>query len=177
MEKNKFFRTAGWCGLASAIFFILAFVSFPLGLGMVGGVFEILSFLAALVVFYGLYRAHRQQSGFLSLTGFVLAVAAILTAIGVLVTNLPALGNVWYLLLACPFLIFGYLAFGSPNMPRGLAVVELLAGVLFLVAGVAGFAVGPDLADSLSLFAELLMLVWLFWTWRVFWSAKFSAGK
>lgn len=176
MSNSKFFRTAGWCGLAGAIFFIVAFVTFPLGLGMFGGIFEILSFLATLVVFYGLYLAHRAQAGGLSLAGLVLAVAAILVAIVVLVTNMPALANLWYLLLSLPFLIFGYLAYRSNKMPRGLAIVELLAGAIFLVAGVGGYIAGPGFADSLSLFAELLMLAWLFWTWRVFWSKKFAAA-
>jgi len=176
MSNNKLFRNAGWCALAGAIFFIAAFVSFPLGLGMLGGIFEILSFLAVVVVFYGLYLTHGNEAKGLSLAGLVLAVAAIIVAIVVLVTNLPALANLWYLLLALPFLIFGYLAYRNDRMPRGLAIVELLAGVLFLVAGLGGFISGPDFADSLSLFAELLMLVWLFWLWRVFLSKKFSAA-
>jgi hypothetical protein len=176
MTNYKFFRTAGWCALAGATFFITAFVSFPLGLGMLGGLFEILSFLAVVFVFYGLYLAHSHEAKGLSLFGLVLAVAAILTAIIVLVTNLPALANLWYLLLALPFLIFGVLAFRNDRMPRGLAIVELLAGALFLVAGVGGFFSSPDFADSVSLFAELLMLIWLFWLWRVFWSKKFAAA-
>jgi hypothetical protein len=175
MTNNKFFRTVGWFALAGAIFFLAAFLSFPLGLGMLGGLFEILSFLAIGVVFYSLYLAHSHEAKGLSLAGLVLAVAAILVAIVVLVTNLPALANLWYLLLGLPFVIFGVLAYRNDRMPRGLAIVELLAGALFLVAGVGGFFSGPDFADSVSLFAELLMLVWLFWTWRVFWSKKFSA--
>lgn len=176
MSNSKFFRTVGWCGLAGAIFFIVAFVSFPLGIGMLGGVFEILSFLATLVVFYGMYLVFRNQAVGLSLVGFLLAVAGILVAIVVLVTNLPALGDLWYLLLSFPFLIFGFLAYGNKKLPRGLAVVGLLSGALFLVAGVGGFLSGPDFADSVSLFAELLMLVWLFWAWRAFWSKKFAVA-
>lgn len=174
MTNNKFFRIAGRCALAGAILFIAAIVSFPLGLGMLGGIFEILSFLAVVVVFYGLYLFHSNEAKGLSLAGISLAVSAIIFAIVVLIANLPALANIWYLLLALPFLIFGFLAYRNDRMPRGLAIVELLAGALFLVAGVGGFFAGPDFADSVSLFAELLMLVWLFWLWRVFSSKKIT---
>ena len=66
MTDNKFFRVAGWVTLVSALLMLAAFVSFPLGAGMVGGVLEILGLLGLIFVFYALNVAHRSQAKGLS---------------------------------------------------------------------------------------------------------------
>jgi len=177
MTDNKFFRVAGWVTLVSALLMLAAFVSFPLGAGMVGGVLEILGLLGLIFVFYALNVTHRSQAKGLSLAGFILGVAAIAVDVYAMVNNGPPfLSNLWYFLFSLPFLIFGYLAFKGTKMPRGLAVVALVAGVFFLIAGVGGFLTGPDFADNISLIAILAMFVWQFWLWRIFLSKKFATA-
>jgi hypothetical protein len=177
MTNNKLFRTAGWCALASALLMLAAFISFPLGAGMIGGVLEILGLLVLIFVFYALYVAHRSEAKGLSLAGFILVVAAIVVDVYSMINNGPPfLYNLWYLLLSLPFLIFGFLAYKSTRMPRGLAVLALVAGIFFFIAGVCGFIVGTDFADNVSLIAILAMFVWQFWLWRVFLSKKFASA-
>jgi len=177
MTNNKFFRNAGWCALVSALLMLAAFISFPLGAGMIGGVLEILGLLVFIFVFYALFVTHRADSAGLSLAGLIFAVAAIAIDIFVMINNGPSfLYNLWYLLLSLPFLVFGYLALRGTRLPRGLAALSLLAGVIFLISGISGFLVSADLADSISLFAILAMFVWQFWLWRVFWSKGFAAA-
>jgi hypothetical protein len=175
MTGNKLFKTAGWCALAGGLLMLAAFISFPLGAGMFGGILEILGLLVLIFVFYALYVIHRVQSAGLSLAGLILGIAAIVVDVYSMINNGPVfLYNLWYTLLAAPFLIFGYLAYQNARMPRGLAVVALVAGVLFLVSGIGGFVAGTDFADNVSLIPFLLMFVWIFWLWRVFWSKSFA---
>jgi uncharacterized membrane protein YwaF len=155
---------------------VAAMVSFFIA-GLVGGILEIISLLLLIFVFYALYIAHRTESKGLSLAGLILLIAAI----GVDIVSMANYGNItlsnlWYLLLSLPFLIFGFLAFRSQRMPRGLAVVALLAGVTFFIAGVVGLLGSPDMADNISLLSILLMLVWLVWLWRVFLSEKMTTS-
>jgi hypothetical protein len=85
------------------------------------------------------------------------------------------LSGLWYLLFSLPFLIFGFLAFRSARMPRGLAVLALLAGVIGFIAGVAGWLVSLDMADNLNTLSIPFMLAWEVWLWRVLVSKKFAA--
>jgi hypothetical protein len=177
MTENKLFRLTGWCALFGVLFMLAAMVSFPLGAGTLGGILEILFLLLLIIVFYGLYVAHRSESAGLALAGLLL----LILAIGVDIVSMQnygnaLLGNLWYTLLSLPFLIYGFLAYRSARMPRGLAVVALLAGIFFFISGVGGFLVNPDFADNVSLISFLLMLVWLVWLWRVFLSKKFAAA-
>jgi hypothetical protein len=178
MPSNRFFRIAGWCALASALLLVAAAVSFPLGAGTVGGVLEIVFLLTLVFVFYALYVTHRSESRWLSLAGMIL----VFPAIGMDVASMTnygntLLGSLWYLLLSLPFLVFGFLAFGSAKMPRGLAVVALVIGVAYVVSGAAGLLGSQNLADSVSLIPMVLTLVWLVWLCRVFLSGRLDSER
>ena len=170
MSNEKLFRIAGWCalGCVAAMVAALILLMFVPSFGII---LEILFLLMLIVVFYALYVTHRSESSNLSLAGLVLAGLAILAdLISLLSDGTAFLVSLWYLMLALSLLIFGYLAWSSSKMPRGLAIAALVAGGFFLLAGFAGFLGSAAFAGTVSLIAILAMLVWLIWLWRVFWS-------
>ncbi len=178
MSNNKFFRIAGWCALAGALTMVGAVISFMLSggnpaAGMLGGILEYISLLLLIFVFFALYTDLRSESNVLSLVGLILFVVAIVVDV---VANLSSgnttLSNLWYLVLSLPFLIYGYLCLRSQRISRGFAIIGLLTGITYLVAGVGGFLGKQNIADGISSISALLMLVWELWLWRVFWSKK-----
>lgn len=172
MSNNKLLRIAGWCAIGGAVFIVAAFI-FSLIAPSIGLIFEILFILMLLVVFYALFVSHRSESKNLSLVGLVLAVVAVLVdLLSLVIPENASFINFWYIFIALAFLVFGYLAYRSSKMPRGLAVVAIIAGVFFLIGGLAGFTGSTTFAGTISLIATLIMAVWLFWLWRVFWSKK-----
>jgi hypothetical protein len=174
--NSRLSRLAGWAALLSGIFMLLAVVSFPLGAGMLGGALEVIFLLLTILVFYALYLAYRPESAGLSLAGFVLLVLAIVADLISMVNYGNALlSNVWYSLFCLPFLIFGVLAYRDSRMPRGLAVVSVLTGAAYLIVAVAGWLGQQPVIDTVELLAILLVLAWLFWIWRVFWSGRMVA--
>lgn len=175
MNNNNFFRITGWCAFAAALAMLGAVISFMLA-PILGGILEYLFLLLLIVVFYGLYVTHRSESKGLSLTGLLLLLIAIVVD-GISMSNYgnPTLSNLWYLAFSLPFLIFGFLGLRSPRLPRGLTVLALLTGGIYLVSGVGGFLAGPAFADNVSSVAILSVLAWLVWLWRVFLSAKFAS--
>jgi hypothetical protein len=182
MNNSKLFRTAGWCALASAICLPLAMVSFLLSgsapsAGMLGMVFEILSLLLLVYVFYALSVAHWPESSWLGIAGTIIMVVAIVVDLISQQVKSNFLFGLWYLLYSLPYLIFGYLGLRSTRMPRIPAVLALLGGVISFVGGVLYFLGNPGLADSIQSFSILFMLVWAVWVWRVLWSRKFAAAS
>ena len=177
MSNTKLFRIAGWCALVAALSMLAAVVFFMIA-PTVGGILEILFLLLLIVIFYALYVAHRSESKGLSLAGLILLIAAILVDV-VSMQNYGniTLGNLWYLLFSLPFLIFGFLAFRSSRMPRGLAVLALLAGVTYFIAAVGGFLGSQAIAENVSSISILFVLAWLVWLWRVFLSKKMAAAS
>ena len=135
-----------------------------------------LFFLLLIGVFYALYIAHRPESKGLSLAGLILVFPAIGMAIAANLGGSTFLVSLWYLFFFLLFLIFGFLAFRSAKMPRGLAVVALLTGITYLISGVAGFLGNQVIAENVSTFASIFMLVWLVWLWRAFLSKKLATA-
>ena len=177
MSNNKFFRSAGWSAFAGAVLLIVTLVSQYIA-PIVGEILLTIYFLILIVIFYTLYVAHRTESKGLSLAGLILVFPAIGMAITTTLNEDNIILSTWfYLLISLPFLIFGFLAFRSTRMPRGLAVVTLLTGVTFLISGVGGLLGSQVIVGSVSTLSTLLMLVWLVWLWRVFLSLKFTTGS
>jgi hypothetical protein len=175
MNTNQLFRIAGWCALAGAVSTLAAMLSFMVGFGL-GVPLEILSLLLMVLVFYALHVAHRSKSKRLSLAGLVLLIVALGVNVAAMLNyGNTILSNLWYLVLALPFLIFGYLGLRSARIPGGLAVLALLAGANFLISGCVGLLGNPEAADSISSFGFLLVMGWEVWLWRVFLSKKFVA--
>jgi hypothetical protein len=173
---TKLFRIASWCALVTALLMLLIPVvqSGPSAIGMI---LNIVILLGITFVFYVLYIAHRVESAGLSLVGLILWLfSLVLTLVGFLTTLSNSLSSVGSLLWALPFLIFGYLAWRSARMPRLLAVLALLIGVLYLLLGVAGFMGSAGFTNVGNLVGDILMLGWLVWLWRLFLSKKFAAA-
>lgn len=182
MTNNKLFRTAGWCSLAAAICIPFALVSFILSgsapsAGMVGMVFEILSLLLLVYVFYALSIAHRPESKWLGFAGMILLVVAIVIDIVSQQVNNTFLFGLWYLLYSLPFLIFGFLGLRSARMPHVLAVLVLLAGVITFIAGIVGLLGNSGLADGIQPLSIPFYLAWAVWLWRVLVSKKFAIAS
>jgi hypothetical protein len=176
MKNNQLFQIAGWCALAAALL-MLAIHVLPSGTSnMIGLIITIGTMLGLTVVFYALYYFHRVESAQLSLTGLVLWILAfvlnLFSLIGVLNTFLGYLASFFWLL---PFLIFGYLAYQTAKIPRGLAVVALLCGISLLIATAAGIMGSDGVVNAVSLIADIFMLVWAVWLGFVFMSKKFTA--
>jgi hypothetical protein len=139
-------------------------------------ILEIVSLLVFTFVFFALYLTHRAESAGLSLAGLILW----LPAFGV---NLAAifnfgntfLSNLGTLFISLPFLIFGFLAYRSTRIPRGLAVVTLLTGVFYLITGAAELIGIVVLAEYGGLVSAVFMLAWAVWLCIVFTSKKFAA--
>lgn len=177
MSNNKFFRSAGWWAFASAVLMIASIVALYVAYN-VGEILLTIFFLLLIVIFYALYIAHRSESNGLSLAGLILAFPAIGMAIAANLNGDNIIISYWgYLIVSLPFLIFGFLAFRSTRMSRGLAVVTLLTGVTYLISGVSGLLGSQAIAGSVSTLSTLLTLVWLVWLWRVFLSIKFTTAS
>jgi hypothetical protein len=180
MTNNNLFRTSGWCALASVILIPVAMVCFifsgtaPIA-GMVGMIFEILSMLLLVFVFYALSVVHRPESKWLGFAGLILFIASIVVDLVSQQHQSTFLFGLFYLLFSMPYLIFGFLAWRSARMPRGLAVLALLAGGITFVAGVVGLLGNAEMADSLQSFSILFMLAWGVWLGVIFLSKKFAA--
>jgi hypothetical protein len=182
MVNDRLFRTAGWCALSSAIFLILALVSFMAAgaapsAGMVGMIFEILSLVLVVYVFYALSVAHRPESKWLGLAGTIIMVVAIVVDLVSQQFNNNLLFGLWYLLFSLPFLIFGYLGLRSARIPHALAVLALLGGGITFIAGFIDFLGNPGLADSIQSISILFTLAWEVWLWRLLVSKKFTAAS
>jgi hypothetical protein len=176
MTNNNLFRTAGWSALAGAIIMVVAMVSFMLA-PMLGGILEFLFLLLLIYIFCALYVVHRSESKGLSLAGLVLLVAAVVAdVISMQNYGNTFLSNLWYLLFSFPFLIFGFLAWRSDRMPRGLAVLALLAGATYFISAVGGLLGSQAIAEGVSTLSILFVLVWLVWLWQVFLSKKFAVA-
>ena len=178
MSNNNLFRIAGWCALVTGLL-MLAFHVLPAGMpGMVGLAFTILVLLGLTIVFYALYVAFRSESATLSLAGLILWLLVFVLNLISVGTNSgnTFLSNLGSVLWALPFLFFGYLAYRSGRLPRGLAVLALLAGAVALVLGIVGFLGNAAIVDSGSLVLDILMLVWIVWLGIVFLSKKFAAA-
>jgi hypothetical protein len=176
MKNKQLFRTAGWCALVLALL-MLAIHVVPSGTASIVGLILTIGIMLGLtVVFYTLYVAHRAESAGQSLAGLILWLLSLgLNLIGVFVTTVSnSLSAVGSLLWALPFLIFGLLAYRSTRMPRGLAVLALVTGVVYLLLGVAGFMGSAGVINGGNLVSDILMLGWLVWLGVVFLSKKFA---
>lgn len=140
------------------------------------GIAQILAVIGVLVltpVFYALYLVHRSESAALSLAGFILWIpAGILDIASLLSPANTLLYAIDSIVFSLPFFIFGFLEYRSTEMSRGLALVALLSGVFYLVAGVASFS-GSETVGMIGGFVGLIfMLVWFAWLARIFLSKK-----
>ena len=178
MSNNNLFRFAGWCALLTVLLTVVTlgiFMASPTS--SLAAILTMAGVVVLTPVFYALYVIHRSESAGLSLAGLLLWIAAAVLQIASLAnpTN-SALYAVAGMAFALPILIFGFLAYRSTRIPRGLAVVALLTGVVWVIAGAISFNGQTTLAQVTSLAATVVWLVWLVWLWRVFSSGKLATA-
>lgn len=171
MANNQLFRFAGWCAALAVVLSVLAFVPFAAATSGSTLVISTLTLLVLTVVFYALYVVHRAESAGLSLAGLVLWVlAGAVNFFSLLSQNDESLYKAANLLFALPLLVFGLLAYRSSKMPRGVALLALVGGVAWAIAGFIPFGM------ALSYLTTVIWLAWLVWLWRVFSSRKLASA-
>lgn len=174
MSNNNLFRIAGWCAILAALLMGSFFV--VLSIAPTSGIGEILAILGVLVltpVFYTLYVVHRAESTALSLAGFILWIPAGILDIASLFNPADTLlYAVDSLLFALPFLIFGFLAYRSARMSRGLALMALLSGIAWAIVGVTSFNGSTEIGMVAGLGGFVFMLAWFVGLWRVLLSQR-----
>jgi hypothetical protein len=173
MKDNKLFRLAGWAALVIAVLMVAVnFVQSP----VIGTVVQIIATLVLLFIYYALYVAYRSQSAGLSMTGLVLYILAFVVGLASLAApSLVFLGGLIYVGYALPLLVFGILAFQSARMPRALAILTLLDGALWLIAGVSALVAKQD-HNLLGEIAYILMVIWLVWLGWAFLKGKLASA-
>jgi hypothetical protein len=178
MKNNQLFRIAGWCILVVALLMVVIHVVPSGAPSIIMLILSIAILLGLIFFFYMLYVVHRPESARLSLAGLVLGIIAVGLNLISLVSKLSAfLMNIGLLLWPLPFLVFGFLAWRSKRMPRGLALVGLLTGITFLIDGVAGLMGSDAVVNVVSLVGDIFALVWLVWLGIVFLSKKFTSAS
>ncbi len=169
MSAKSLFRVGGWCALLSILLVVPGIVASEVAPN--SGIFEtvcIVDELLMVSVFYALFVLHRSESAGLSLAGLVLWIPGFIVGVASRLNPGSAyLDAANSLASALPFLIFGYLAYRSPKMPRGLAWMALLSGAFRWVAASAEFA-GSGAMDALAGLGVLVFgSVWCVWLWRL----------
>ena len=177
MSNSNLFRIAGYASILTIVLWLGGFGIGAVNPALIGPVLAIAS-IVFLVVVYALYVLHRAES-----SGLALA-AALLTAVGLILSilagdpNTP--NNIVYAISAVVFgigvMLFGWLAFNSAQMPRGLAIAALLGGALSLIAGFfyLGGAGMLDLANLLNFGSIIPFFVWMIWLGRLFLAGKLA---
>jgi len=176
MSNSNLFRIAGYIAILTPLLWVGAF-----GLGAVNPALTGLLLAVASIIFlvpvYALYIVHRAESSGLALG------AVILTVVGLIVSpfagdpTVPANATLYggsSIVFGIGVFLFGWLAYKSAKMPRGLAIAALIAGVLSLVAGIAylGGTGLADLANLLNFGLIIPFFVWMIWLGRLFLSGK-----
>ncbi len=180
MLSNNLFRFAGYAAILSAVLTVVA-----IGVGitsdmnnMLGLVCSIASSILFVPVVYALYLVHRAQS-----PGLALA-AAILTIVGDIASiffdpaapaNAP-LSGIITVILGIGVLLFGWLAFGNNQMPRGIPIVVWLAGGLVVLSGILFLIGSVELGGLVSFASVIPFIVWAVWLGTYFLSQKFATA-
>ncbi len=180
MSNNNLFRIAGYVAILSPILWVVAFGAGAVNPALAGPLFAV-ALIIFLVPVYALYVVHRAESSGLALG------AALVTAVGLIVSvlagdpNNPANSTTYGIsavVLGVGIVLFGWLAYNSAKMPRGLAIAVLISGVLSLACGIA-YLGGPgllDLANLLNFGSIIPFFVWMIWLGRLFLSGKLATA-
>ncbi|SRR5258707_15515046 len=189
MTHAKLSGYAGWSALVSAIASILGLVTlivfFSLGepWGTINDISSVVQALSILPVLLVLYRLQRDEAPFISLAVFGIGVFGMLIAIvfqSLLIIRVitfaqtAVVSPVAFGLLGIPLLWYGYRAYASGTLPRGLALLSMLAGAGF-VALIIGVILGGQehpLTAIGGLIAGVCYPVWAVWLGRILLSGR-----
>jgi hypothetical protein len=180
MSNSNLFRIAGYGAILSPVLWIVA-----LGVGALNPALTSPLLVVASIIFlpavYALFVVHRAESFGLALS------AALLTAIGLIVgtfagdpsvpANAPLYGGS-SIIMGAGIVLFGWLAYKSTKMPRGLAIAALITGVLTLLGGITYLAgIGTTALGNLLNYGLIIpYIVWMIWLGRHFLSGKLATA-
>ncbi len=180
MSNSNLFRIAGYCAILTPVLYIVA-----LGVGALNPALTspllVVATIMLLPVVYALFVVHRAESSGLALG------AALLTAVGFIVgifagdpsvpANAPLYGGS-SIISGAGIVLFGWLAYKSTKMPRGLAIAALITGVLSLLVGIT-FVAGlgaTNLGNLLNFGLIIPYFVWVIWLGLHFLSGKIATA-
>ncbi len=170
MSNNNLFRYSGFAAIASAVLYVVSLVMTIATGGApsaVGFVLIIVSSLLFLLVIGALYRVHRSEAAGMSLTALILAAVGTIGGLFLDPSKITPLFGLVALLFAIGMLLFGWLAYRSPKMPRGMGIVVIVTGALGLVLTAAAFAGSSgDVVGLINLILIVPYVVWLIWLGR-----------
>jgi hypothetical protein len=178
MSNNNLYRIAGYAAILTTVLWLGGFGIGAVNPALVAPLLAVAS-IVFLVVVYALYVVHRSESSGLALG------AALFTVVGLTVSllagdpSVPA-NAMMYGISAVVFgvgiILFGWLAYKSSKMPRGLAIAALIGGALSLIAGFfyLGGAGLLDLANTLNFGSIVPFFVWMIWLGRLFLTGKLT---
>ncbi len=170
MSNNSLFRYSGFAAIASAVLYILVLATAIAAGGApsaVGFILTIVSTLLYLLAMFALYITHRSEAPGISLIAVLASAAGSVGGLFLDPTKITALFGLLALVFGIGLLLFGWLAYRSPKMPRGMGVVVIVTGVLSLILAVVAFAGGSaEIFGLLNLVLTVPYVVWLIWLGR-----------
>jgi hypothetical protein len=168
MNTQSVIRFGGMAALVSATLYVVS-IGLWMGAGessappLAAAAYAVSS-LIFLATLYALYVLHRRESAALSLAALLLLGVSMVASTFVDPTDLS---NPIVLALTVCYglgaLLLGWLAYRSPQLPQGVAILALIMGVLSL-AMLAPMTMGAaELVGIINLIVGLLYVVWLVW--------------
>lgn len=165
-SNRNLFRYGGIAAIASAALYVLVLATAITAGGApstVGAMLTIVSTLLFLLAIFALYVAHRSESPGLSLIAMLAAAAGTVGGLFLDPTKITPLVGLLALVYGIGLLLFGWLAYRSPNMPRVMGVV-IVAGVLSLILAAVAFVGGStEIFGLLNLVLTVPYVAWLIW--------------
>lgn len=170
MSNNNLFRYSGIAAISSAVIYVLTLaVGIATGdaSSTVGVILTIVSILLFLLVTYALYVVHRRESAGISLIALILAGGGTIGGLFLDPTKITPLFGLVALVYGIGLALFGWLAYRSPKMPRGMGIVVIVTGVLALILAAVAFAGGGiEIFGLVNLILTVPYVVWLIWLGR-----------
>lgn len=183
MNNQLLMRLGGFAAIVSAVLYLLSIVLWmgadptgaPPPLASTAYAVSTITFLMTL---YALYLFHRREAGSLAL---VTALALAISMSASLFIDPTDLRNPVTLTLTVLYgvgaLLLAWLAQRSPQMPRGMAILLLLMGVVTLAMTPFMLNNAVELVGLMNLVVGLFYVIWLFWLgWRFVQQQAVAAG-
>jgi hypothetical protein len=174
MNSQSIIRYGGIAAIVSAVLYIVS-MALWMSAGEAGSpppaaaAAYAASSLVFVVALVALYVVHRSEAPGLSLAAALLLGIALVASIFVDPTDVT--NPILLIMTACygvGSLLLGWLAYRNPRLPRGLAVLLLLIGVLSLIMIVPMVVGAADVVDIANLVVGILYIVWALWLGWVF---------
>ncbi|HET9587437.1 MAG TPA: hypothetical protein VFO91_01495 [Anaerolineales bacterium] len=178
-------RFAGWAAYVSGITTVLGVVTlfafFAVGepFGTINDLSSIVIALSMIVILFELDSLHRPVAPVVSLVVLIVGVIAMLVAVvfqTLLVLQVIEFAQTAVIVplafgvFGAALMIYSYLSLTSQSLPRGLAVLGIIAGASYILV-ITGFFLNPEGEHPLTIIGGLLILIgypiWAIWFGRL----------